>query len=108
MEQNFVGKLPIEYLVDRTSLDVHPSLVNKGIVLKRSVSHNSCIDYILCVSDGKTGEDMFRSLEILQMGGTEVVQFAAIVGSPQRKTLANWRIETSEKFLDLLNSLVTT
>ncbi|RCI04763.1 threalose-6-phosphate phosphatase, partial [Rhizopus stolonifer] len=108
LEQNFVGKLPIEYLVDRTSLDVHPSLVNKGIVLKRSVSHNSCIDYILCVSDGKTGEDMFRSLEILQMGGTEVVQFAAIVGSPQRKTLANWRIETSEKFLDLLNSLVTT
>ncbi|KAG1351779.1 hypothetical protein G6F62_002884 [Rhizopus arrhizus] len=72
LEQNFVGKLPIECLMNRMNLEVRPSLVNKGTVLKRSVLHCSTIDFIICVGDSKTGDDMFRVLDKLQIGGPEI------------------------------------
>ncbi|KAG1456433.1 hypothetical protein G6F56_006833 [Rhizopus delemar] len=107
LEQNLVGKLPIECLTNRMNLEVRPSQVNKGSVIKRSISNYSSIDYIFCVGDSKTSEDMFRALENLHIGGTDVVRFAAIVGSPERKTLANWRIENSSRLEELLNLLIT-
>lgn len=102
LEQNFVGKLPIECLMNRMNLEVRPSLVNKGTVLKRSVLHCSAIDFIMCIGDSKTGDDMFRVMDKLQIGGPEIVQFAIVVGSPEKKTLANWRIESHTKFEELL------
>ncbi|KAI9281131.1 glycosyltransferase family 20-domain-containing protein [Sporodiniella umbellata] len=104
LEQNFVGKIPIEYLANRTDLEVRPSLANKGNVLKKAVLHNHGLDFVLCVSDDKT-EDLSRSLEVVQILGREIVQFATFVGAPQRESLADWRIESNEKFLDLLDHL---
>lgn len=105
IEQNFVGKQPIECLPNKMNVEVRHNLINKGSVVNRVVAQNDTIDFVLCVGDDKTDEDMFRTLERIQASGTEVVQFIVIVGSHERKTLAKWRIESSTKFLDLLNLL---
>ncbi|CAO3677752.1 unnamed protein product [Rhizopus microsporus] len=106
IEQNFVGKQPIECLPNKMNVEVRHSLINKGSVVNRVVAQNHTIDFVLCVGDDKTDEDMFRTLERIQASGTEVVQFIVIVGSHERKTLAKWRLESSTKFLDLLNLLL--
>lgn len=105
LEQNLVGKLPVECLLGKKNVEVRPSLVNKGVIIKRAISQNQEADFIFCAGDDRTDEDMFRILERMEIGGIEMIQFTVIVGNFNRKTLANWKLDSSQDLLHVLQSL---
>ncbi|KAI8973309.1 glycosyltransferase family 20-domain-containing protein [Mycotypha africana] len=105
LEQNVVGKLPVECLVGKMNVEVRPMLINKGLIIKRVMTQHSSTEFVLCAGDDRTDEDMFRILERLEIGGIEVVPFTVVVGSVQRKTLANWKVDSSKEFVSMLQSL---
>jgi trehalose-phosphatase len=107
LEQNIVGKLPVECLAGKMTVEMKPSLVNKGAIIKRALTQNPETEFILCAGDDKTDEDMFRILERIELGGTSIVQFAVVVGSPDssRKTMANWKVDSSQEFVQVLGQL---
>lgn len=105
LEQNVVGKLPVECLIGKVSVEVRPSLINKGVIIKRTIAQNPETEFIFCVGDDRTDEDMFRILKIMEIGGIEMIQFTIIVGNFNRKTLANWKLDSSQDLLNVLQSL---
>ncbi|KAF9066784.1 glycosyltransferase family 20-domain-containing protein [Rhodocollybia butyracea] len=62
LENNLAHKRPIEVLVGKKNLEVRPIAVNKGEIVKRLVYKNPQVEFIFCVGDDKTDEDMFRAL----------------------------------------------
>lgn len=106
LEQNVVGKLPVECLIGKMNVEVRPSLINKGVVIKRAITQNQDARFIFCAGDDRTDEDMFRILERMELGGIEMILFTVIVGNFTRQTLASWKLDSSQDLLDTLQTLV--
>jgi len=62
LENAVLSKLPVEILVGKKNLEVRPTIVNKGEIVKRLLSQHPDADFVLCAGDDKTDEDMFRAL----------------------------------------------
>ncbi|KAF9931429.1 threalose-6-phosphate phosphatase [Modicella reniformis] len=62
LENAVLSKLPVEILVGKKNLEVRPTIVNKGEIVKRLLSQHPEVEFILCAGDDKTDEDMFRAL----------------------------------------------
>ncbi|KAE8225727.1 hypothetical protein CF319_g1578 [Tilletia indica] len=61
------NELAVEVLVGKKNLEVRPLAVNKGEIVKRILHHHSQeVDFVFCVGDDKTDEDMFRALGSLE------------------------------------------
>ncbi|KAI9478471.1 MAG: glycosyltransferase family 20-domain-containing protein [Benjaminiella poitrasii] len=105
VEQNFVGKLPVECLIGKMTVEVRPTLVNKGVIVKRAITQNPDIELIFCAGDDRTDEDMFHILERMEIGGIELIQFTVFVGKLDRNTLAKWRVNSSKDFVAILQAL---
>lgn len=86
---------------------MRPTLINKGEIVKRALSQREApnVDFILCCGDDKTDEDMFRILERADLIGNEAIQFKVYVGTPSTVTLANWRVDSSEAMINILQDL---
>jgi len=69
-------KLPIEILSSKKAIEVRPKGVNKGSILKQLLAHqcdvqssepgateNQPFDFVLCIGDDRTDEDMFIALQ---------------------------------------------
>ncbi|KAG0352161.1 threalose-6-phosphate phosphatase, partial [Gamsiella multidivaricata] len=69
LENAVLSKLPVEILVGKKNLEVRPTIVNKGEIVKRLLSQHPEIDFVLCAGDDKTDEDMFRALAGVSNGG---------------------------------------
>ncbi|KAI8636602.1 glycosyltransferase family 20-domain-containing protein [Parasitella parasitica] len=106
LEQNVVGKLPVECLIGKMNVEVRPSLVNKGVIIKRAITQNPEIEFMFCAGDDRTDEDMFRILERMDLGGIQMIQFTVIVGNVDRKTLANWKLDSHQDLLEILQTLI--
>ncbi|TPX43022.1 hypothetical protein SeMB42_g04895 [Synchytrium endobioticum] len=70
LENAVLSKLPVEILVGKKNLEVRPISINKGEIVKRLVIANSSADFVMCVGDDKTDEDMFKALRRQNTGGT--------------------------------------
>ncbi|KAG0217919.1 threalose-6-phosphate phosphatase, partial [Mortierella sp. GBA43] len=62
LENAVLSKLPVEILVGKKNLEVRPTIVNKGEIVKRLLSQHPDSEFVLCAGDDKTDEDMFRAL----------------------------------------------
>lgn len=62
LENAVLSKLPVEILVGKKNLEVRPTIVNKGEIVKRLMSQHPEAEFVLCAGDDKTDEDMFRAL----------------------------------------------
>lgn len=62
LENAVLSKLPVEILVGKKNLEVRPTIVNKGEIVKRLLSQHPDVEFVLCAGDDKTDEDMFRAL----------------------------------------------
>lgn len=87
------------------NVEVRPSLINKGNIIKRAVTQNPEIEFIFCAGDDRTDEDMFRILERMELGGRELILFTVIVGNVSRKTIANWKVDASQDLIHILQDL---
>ncbi|KAF9142998.1 threalose-6-phosphate phosphatase [Mortierella sp. GBA39] len=57
-----LSKLPVEILVGKKNLEVRPTIVNKGEIVKRLMIQHPEAEFVLCAGDDKTDEDMFRAM----------------------------------------------
>lgn len=100
-----ISKLPVETLVGKKTLEVRPTAINKGEVIKRGVSQHPDATFVLCAGDDKTDEDMFRVLANMKRGGVNQIAFTITIGPADKRTLAVWHVETPNQFIDVLKKL---
>ncbi|GAP85069.1 putative glycosyltransferase family 20 protein [Rosellinia necatrix] len=108
-------KWDVEVMEGKANLEVRPTFINKGEIVKRLVHHynsgpidqadkdqteqhsngteSSKLEFLLCCGDDFTDEDMFRALNGLsgtQVDGDHV--FTVSVGARNKVTLAKWHV----------------
>lgn len=91
-----VSGLPLSVLNGNKVIEVKPDFVNKGKVVERLVSGGD-YDFILCIGDDTTDEDMFR-----QLAGIEHA-FTIKVGT--EPSLAVYNVRSTEAVLALLQDM---
>lgn len=106
--------------------------VNKGEIVKRILSNNPDTNLVICAGDDKTDEDMFRALSSAQYqqkqksspppsikGGktpppsiiwpeTDSNLYSITVGPSEKKTHANWHVNTPQQIIQVLESLASS
>lgn len=90
----------VDILVGKMNVEVRSILVNKGHVVKKIKENEGC-DFVLCAGDDRTDEDMFRVLE------DKPGVFCVSVGPVTKKTDANYRVESSEDIVNVIEKLVS-
>ena len=133
LEDGVLSNRAVEILTGKRNLEVRPMALNKGSIVMRlfeernnSTQHlDSPFDFILCVGDDRTDEDMFRVLQQRQRAESAVQdEDPAIIGFEQscgfndsktwcvtighkaKKTLASWHIPSPRDFVSALAECV--
>jgi len=103
LENAVLSKLPVEILVGKKNLEVRPTSINKGEIVKRLLAASEDADFVLCAGDDKTDEDMFRTLRKSNIPDDQL--FSVTVGT-EKKTMALWHIPTVQDVIDSMGKLV--
>lgn len=82
-------------MTGKANLEVRPTFINKGEIAKKLVnSYGSEVgqppEFVLCLGDDFTDEDMFRALNGSGLPAEHV--FTVTVGASSKMTLAKWHI----------------
>jgi trehalose 6-phosphate synthase/phosphatase len=91
-----VGKdWDIEVMTGKANLEVRPTFINKGEIVKRLVASygtekGQAPEFLLCLGDDFTDEDMFRALNGSGLPDEHV--FTVTVGASSKMTLAHWHL----------------
>jgi trehalose 6-phosphate synthase/phosphatase len=101
LENAILSKMPVEVLVGKKNLEVRPTATNKGEIIKRLLSANNEIDFVMCCGDDKTDEDMFKVVAKLALPWT----FSIVVGVEDKKTMATWRLPTVQDVLNTFSAM---
>ncbi|KAI8149805.1 glycosyltransferase family 20-domain-containing protein [Fennellomyces sp. T-0311] len=101
LENAILSKLPVEVLVGKKNLEVRPTSINKGEIVKRLLGAEQ-YDFVMCCGDDKTDEDMFKRLRKTPHL-TDDQMFSVMVGaSEDKKTRALWRVQNVQ---DVINTM---
>ncbi|KAI1911462.1 threalose-6-phosphate phosphatase [Ophidiomyces ophidiicola] len=106
LESTVAKKWDVEIMAGKANLEVRPTFVNKGEIASRLV--NECDgqpEFVLCLGDDFTDEDMFRALRRSNLPPDRV--FSVTVGASSKQTEASWHLlEPSNVIatISLLNS----
>ncbi|CAG8583413.1 9842_t:CDS:10 [Ambispora gerdemannii] len=103
LESALLPKLPVEILLGKKNLEVRPTLVNKGEIVKRLLVTMPNVDFIICAGDDKTDEDMFRVLRNSEID--DDAHFCITIGSANKKTSAQWHVGSPEEVTQVLEKL---
>ncbi|TKA30395.1 hypothetical protein B0A50_02622 [Salinomyces thailandicus] len=95
LEQTVAKNYDVEVMPGKANLEVRPRFVNKGEIAKKLVEnygegYGVAPDFVLCLGDDFTDEDMFRSLNSSKLDPEHV--FAVTVGASSKQTLAKWHL----------------
>ncbi len=123
LETTVGRKWDVEVMAGKANLEVRPTFINKGEISKRlvttynaelragndsSATDASKVEFVLCMGDDFTDEDMFRALNGLTQpadGQTaaelEVDEcFSVTVGASTKNTLARWHLLEPEDVIE--------
>lgn len=120
LENGVAQKWDVDVMPGKANIEVRPTFINKGEIVKRLVStyHNpegqpseldpnpGKIEFALCLGDDFTDEDMFRSLNGLS--GTVLNPdhvFTVTVGASTKVTLAKWHLLEPEDVVECVTLL---
>ncbi|MCJ1352593.1 MAG: threalose-6-phosphate phosphatase [Icmadophila ericetorum] len=114
LENTVAKKWDVEVMNGKANLEVRPTFVNKGEIAKRLVNEYGVGDgkapeFVLCLGDDFTDEDMFRALRASKLHSDHV--FSVTVGASSKQTLASYHLlEPSDVIatIALLNGSATT
>ncbi|KAF6816897.1 putative trehalose-6-phosphate synthase [Colletotrichum plurivorum] len=111
LETTVAKKWEVEVMAGKANLEVRPTFINKGEIAKRLVhtynsppatdKHPGRVEFVLCLGDDFTDEDMFRALNGLS--GVEVDNehvFTVTVGASTKVTLARWHLLEPEDVVE--------
>ncbi|KIX07646.1 trehalose-phosphatase [Rhinocladiella mackenziei CBS 650.93] len=95
LEDNVMKKWDVEVMSGKANLEVRPQFVNKGFIATRLINEYGYArgdppEFILCLGDDQTDEDMFRALLKTNLPKEHV--FACTVGASSKRTLATWHL----------------
>ncbi|KAK3314186.1 glycosyltransferase family 20 protein [Apodospora peruviana] len=122
LETTVGRKWDVEVMTGKANLEVRPTFINKGEIAKRLVTtynaemqaldtpaHSPCatknLEFVLCMGDDFTDEDMFRALNGLSAPGDapEIEAdncFTVTVGASTKPTLARWHLLEAEDVVE--------
>jgi trehalose 6-phosphate synthase/phosphatase len=69
LEETVVGKFPVSVLIGKKTVEVRPAGIDKGTVVTKILALHPKADFIFCVGDDRTDEDMFRVVREAARGG---------------------------------------
>ncbi|ODV90904.1 glycosyltransferase family 20 protein, partial [Tortispora caseinolytica NRRL Y-17796] len=104
-------KVELEVMRGKANLEVRPRFLNKGEICKRLVEEypsGEPPDFVLCMGDDHTDEDMFRQLQAnpkLDNCRDECGVFTATVGPSSKPTAAKWHLLDPYEVIDTLSVL---
>ncbi|CAO3593294.1 unnamed protein product [Absidia cylindrospora] len=106
LENAIVPKLPVEILIGKKNLEVRPTLINKGEAIKTAMTQTTNAGFLMCAGDDRTDEDMFKVLKKqITSGASDKILFTVSVGPNDKKTMADWYVETCQDLIDTLSIL---
>lgn len=114
LESTVGQKWDVEVMPGKANLEVRPTFINKGEIVKRLVKSytgaeaEGKLEFALCMGDDFTDEDMFRSLNAYsgrQMHENHV--FTVTVGASSKMTLAGWHVLEPEDVIECVALLST-
>ncbi|KAI1326254.1 glycosyltransferase family 20 protein [Xylariaceae sp. FL0255] len=109
LKSTVATKWDVEVMTGKANVEVRPTFVNKGEIVKRLVheynsesatdmddhndSNGSGVEFVFCCGDDFTDEDMFRALDGLAESDLRANNiFTVSVGAAKKNTLAKWHI----------------
>ncbi|KAM5465030.1 threalose-6-phosphate phosphatase [Microsporum audouinii] len=95
LEREVATKWPVDIMEGKANLEVRPTFVNKGAIATRLIDeyagvHGHEPEFVLCLGDDFTDEDMFRALKSSDLPLDHV--FSVTVGASSKQTLASWHL----------------
>ncbi|KAK2741345.1 threalose-6-phosphate phosphatase [Myotisia sp. PD_48] len=95
LEKMVASKWDIEIMAGKANLEVRPTFVNKGAIASRLVDECQYRvgrepEFVLCLGDDFTDEDMFRALKASDLPQERV--FSVTVGASSKQTAAGWHL----------------
>jgi len=112
LEQGVVPHHPVAVLAGKKNVEVRPRAASKGSIVKELVGGHGRPEFVLCVGDDRTDEDMFRAL--LEEGQPSLEDhvlsgdgcFTCKVGlSREEPTSAKFGLRSPEQVVALLSRL---
>ena len=106
LELTVAKKYPIDVMAGKANVEIRPKLFNKGEIVAnifRDAHRNGEVpDFVLCLGDDTTDEDMFR---VLTDQPSQQGIFSTLVGPENRLTIARYHVNNVDEAHDLLDSL---
>lgn len=96
------SKMPFEVLIGKKAIELRPRGIDKGTVVKRLVAQNSNADFVMCIGDDKTDEDMFDTLAEYSGIKEEHLFTVRVHNKPSN---ARYYVETQVQAIGLLDEL---
>ncbi|KAI5302422.1 succinate semialdehyde dehydrogenase NADP+ linked, partial [Ascosphaera pollenicola] len=102
LENTVAKKWPVEVMVGKANLEVRPTFVNKGFIAQRLLDEYKRYhdgtgspdvpgpDFVLCLGDDFTDEDMFRTLRYCGLPDETI--FSVTVGASSKQTIAKYHL----------------
>ncbi|CAL5866603.1 uncharacterized protein PFLUO_LOCUS812 [Penicillium psychrofluorescens] len=92
LENTVAKRWDVEVMAGKANLEVRPTFVNKGYIATRLVDEygEKPPDFILCLGDDFTDEDMFRALQKFDLPQDHV--YSVTVGASSKQTDASWHL----------------
>ncbi|KAI5922000.1 glycosyltransferase family 20-domain-containing protein [Camillea tinctor] len=123
LEETVGKRWEVEVMKGKANLEVRPTFINKGEIAKRLVndyntdivhvagsdapevangnSHDGKLEFVLCIGDDFTDEDMFRALNGLSGKQVETDHvYTVTVGASTKVTLAKWHVLEPEDVIE--------
>ncbi|KAF2800617.1 glycosyltransferase family 20 protein [Melanomma pulvis-pyrius CBS 109.77] len=108
LEETVGKKFDVEVMTGKANLEVRPRFVNKGEIAKRLIlaygdGPGDPPEFVLCLGDDFTDEDMFRSLRQSKLPQDHV--FSVTVGASSKQTLASWHLVEPSDVISVISLL---
>ncbi|OJJ43360.1 hypothetical protein ASPZODRAFT_19446 [Penicilliopsis zonata CBS 506.65] len=111
LEETVAKRWDVEVMAGKANLEVRPTFVNKGFIASRLVQEygtepGQAPEFILCLGDDFTDEDMFRALSSFNLPSDHV--YSVTVGASSKQTAASWHLLEPADVIATVASLNTS
>lgn len=100
LTHGLASKLPIEIITGKKAIEVRPKDINKGSSI-RKVLNTGNYEFICCIGDDKTDEDMFDLLQQEEYNGENV--WTVVV--EQKPSMAKYYLRNQADVIELLEEM---
>jgi len=94
------AKLPVNILKGKKTIEIRPRGISKGAIVRKILVNHPDSEFVLCVGDDKTDEDMFQALD-----GYHLPTNCFTIMVADKPTSAKFYVDQQRDVIRLLSSL---